>query len=69
VEQFGESGSGPEVLHRRGIHLDAVIAAAHATSRRNPARHLADYDQDDPSQACRRASSAEPASTNTDGAV
>ncbi|TDW31103.1 transketolase [Cryobacterium psychrophilum] len=31
VEQFGESGSGPEVLRRRGIHLDAVITAAHAT--------------------------------------
>ncbi|WP_104163565.1 transketolase [Cryobacterium sp. N22] len=31
VEEFGESGSGPEVLRRRGIHLDAVIAAAHAT--------------------------------------
>jgi transketolase len=28
VEEFGESGSGPEVLRLRGIHLDAVIAAA-----------------------------------------
>lgn len=31
VEEFGESGSGPEVLRLRGIHLDAVLAAAHAT--------------------------------------
>ncbi|TFD88573.1 transketolase [Cryobacterium lactosi] len=31
VEEFGESGSGPEVLRLRGIHLDAVIAAAHDT--------------------------------------
>ena len=31
VEEFGESGSGPEVLRLRGIHLDAIIAAAHAT--------------------------------------
>ncbi|MCU1406619.1 MAG: transketolase, partial [Glaciihabitans sp.] len=31
VETFGESGSGPEVMRLRGIHLDAVIAAARAT--------------------------------------
>ncbi|ANP73536.1 transketolase [Cryobacterium arcticum] len=31
VEEFGESGSGPEVLRLRGIHLDAVLAAAHTT--------------------------------------
>jgi transketolase len=31
IEEFGESGSGPEVLRLRGIHLGAVIAAAHAT--------------------------------------
>ncbi|WP_120339658.1 transketolase [Cryobacterium soli] len=31
VEEFGESGSGPEVLRLRGIHLDAVLTAAHAT--------------------------------------
>ncbi|TFD70527.1 transketolase [Cryobacterium fucosi] len=37
VEEFGESGSGPEVLRRRGIHLDAVIAAAHVTLAGNPA--------------------------------
>ena len=30
VEEFGASGSGPEVLRLRGIHLDAVLAAAHA---------------------------------------
>ena len=33
VEEFGESGSGPEVLHLRGIHLDAIIAAAHTALR------------------------------------
>ena len=31
VEEFGESGSGPEVLRLRGLHLEAVLAAAHAT--------------------------------------
>jgi transketolase len=31
VEEFGESGSGPEVLRLRGIHVDAVVTAAHAT--------------------------------------
>ncbi|TFC50346.1 MULTISPECIES: hypothetical protein [unclassified Cryobacterium] len=31
VEEFGESGSGPEVLRLRGTHLDAVVAASHAT--------------------------------------
>ena len=30
IEKFGTSGSGARVLRRRGIHLDAVIAAAHA---------------------------------------
>jgi transketolase len=29
VEEFGESGSGAQVLQRRGIHLDAVLSAAH----------------------------------------
>ena len=36
IEEFGESGSGPEVLRRRGIHLDAVINAAHATLAGHP---------------------------------
>ncbi|TFC48347.1 transketolase [Cryobacterium sp. TMT2-17-1] len=36
IEEFGESGSGPEVLRRRGIHLDAVIAAAHVTLGAHP---------------------------------
>ena len=31
VEQFGESGSGPELLRLRGIHLDAVLDASRAT--------------------------------------
>ena len=31
IEEFGESGSGSEVLRLRGIHLDAVINAARAT--------------------------------------
>jgi len=31
VEEFGESGSGPELLRLRGIHLDAVLDAAYAT--------------------------------------
>ncbi|TFC00483.1 transketolase [Cryobacterium mannosilyticum] len=31
IEEFGESGGGPQVMRRRGIHLDAVIEAAHAT--------------------------------------
>jgi len=31
VEEFGESGSGPEVLRLRGIHVDAVLAAAHTS--------------------------------------
>ncbi|MCW2822128.1 MAG: transketolase [Marmoricola sp.] len=35
VEEFGESGSGPEVLRLRGIHLDAVLTAAHATLATN----------------------------------
>ena len=30
VAEFGNSGSGAQVFRRRGIHLDAVIAAAHA---------------------------------------
>ena len=30
IEAFGESGSGPEVMELRGVHLDAVLAAARA---------------------------------------
>jgi transketolase len=30
VDEFGESGSGPEIMRLRGIHLDAVVAAATA---------------------------------------
>ncbi|MCH1881746.1 transketolase [Agrococcus sp. ARC_14] len=30
IEEFGESGSGPAVLERRGITVDAVLAAARA---------------------------------------
>ncbi|MBC7760906.1 MAG: transketolase, partial [Candidatus Saccharibacteria bacterium] len=42
IEVFGESGSGPEVMRRRGVHLDAVVAAAHATlASRVPASSLA----------------------------
>jgi transketolase len=33
VEEFGLSGNGAEVLRRRGISLQAVIAAAHETLR------------------------------------
>jgi len=30
IESFGESGSGAEVMRLRGVHLDAVVAAARA---------------------------------------
>lgn len=33
IEQFGESGSGSEILHLRGIHLDNVLAAAREALR------------------------------------
>lgn len=36
VEEFGDSGSGAQVLRHRGIHLDAVIAAPHALAAPAP---------------------------------
>jgi transketolase len=37
VDESGESASGPDVLRRRGIHLDEVTAAAQGPLAGTPA--------------------------------